>query len=287
LGFNTAQTSRHAVVVEAVPAQPDAPVRSEGVAEETRDLVGLDPATGNVRWSFSTRPDANAAYLDDGDEDFLVELARDGTLRLYDLDTGAVASTVKLAEGPQIAGFDLVGGLLLAVQGRSARLSAYDIRTGGLVWQRSAVRDGFLHDCGAILCLGRDTSISGIGWDTGQEVWRLDGYVAFRELDAGHLLATRTHELDSTGAIVEATTGRVVGRIPGWMVLAPDGDGVVVWQPDRSGGALIGRLDRATGRVDVFGASADWFAGTQCDAEHGFLACRGATRLSIWQLPGR
>ncbi len=300
-GYDAAQSTGRLVVVQAVDVRPNIEMQPEegqpksgtGAVGLGHDLAGLDPATGDVIWSFTTLPDADDAYLG-GDDDpdstdghLLVELTHAGLLRLYDLDTGALKMTTQLSEGAQIAGFDLIGDLLLAVQGKAGRLTAYDLKTGRLVWQRPAIRDGFLHDCGEILCLARDTSISGVDWATGRQLWRLDGYVGFQQLDRAHLLATTTHEYDSNGAFVDAGTGRITGYLPNWIVLAAADDSrVVVWRPSPNGGALIGVLDRDSKRITVFGHTEDWFVGPQCFVSDSYLACRSATRLSVWPIPG-
>jgi hypothetical protein len=288
-GYDAGPSTDKVVVVErsSPPADPQGDDADAG-----RQLVGLDPATGNEVWSFTTLPDANHAYLggpDDPDATgahLLVELTHQGALRLYDLDTGALRSSVQLSEGAQIAGFDLVGGLLLAVQGKASALTAYNLASGALIWQRVAIHDGFLHDCGAILCLARDTSISGVDWTSGRQLWQLDGYVAVQQLDRFHLLATMTHEYDRNAAVVDAISGRITGYLPDWIVLTPTASAeVVVWRPSPDGGALIGLLNRRTEHITVFGHTNDWYVGPQCFVSGDFLACRSATRLTVWPIP--
>src|SRR5690348_535902 len=282
-GYDPGQSTDKVVVVE----QPGDPPKGDD-GDPGRRLFGLDPATGGVLWTFSTEAEANHAYLGDPDNNLMVELTHAGALRLYDLDTGDVRSDVQLSEGAQIAGFDLVGRLLLAVQGRAGRLTAYNLDSGALVWEHAAVHDGFLHDCGAILCLARDTSIAGVDWLTGRQLWQLDGYVAFQQLDRAHLLATTTHEYDRNAAVVDAVSGRIIGHLPDWIVLAPTADAnVVVWRPGANGGALIGLLDRTTAHITVFGHTDDWYVGPQCFISGDYLACRSATRLSVWPIPAR
>jgi hypothetical protein len=196
-----------------------------------------------------------------------------------------VRSDVQLDEGAQIAGFDLVGRLLLAVRGRG-RLTAYNLDDGRLVWEHPAIYDGLLRNCGAILCLTRDASLAGVDWSTGRQLWQLNGYVAYQQLDPAHLLATTTHEYDRNAALVDAVTGRIIGHLPDWIVLAPTPDAhVVVWRPSPGGGALIGILDRDTRHITVFGHTNDWYVGPQCFVSGDFLACRSATRLSVWPIP--
>jgi outer membrane protein assembly factor BamB len=288
-GYNAGQSTDRVVVVEK--SEEPQPTPLVGADDDPgRQLVGLDPGTGTELWSFTTQPDADHAYLsesDAGDANALVELTRQGALRLYDLDTGAVRSAVQLDEGAQIAGFDLVGRLLLAVRGRG-RLSAYNLDDGRLVWEHPAIHDGLLRNCGAILCLARDASLAGLDWSTGQQLWQLNGYVAYQRLDPAHLLATTTHEYDRNAALVDAMTGRVIGHLPDWIILAPTPDAhVVVWRPSPGGGALIGILDRDTRHITVFGHTNDWFVGPQCQISGTFLACRSATRLSVWPIPSR
>jgi outer membrane protein assembly factor BamB len=297
-GFDPGRSTDKVVVVEQADApldvrdpQPQA-LAGDYDDPDQRRLVGLDPATGEQRWSFRTLPRASHAYLggpddpDMSDENLLVELTQQGALRLYDLDTGALRSEVQLSEGAQIAGFNLVGGLLLAVQGRASRLTAYDLESGRLVWNRAAVGDGFLHNCGAILCLVRDTSIAGVEWSTGRQLWQLDGYVAVQQLDREQLLATTTHEYDRNAAVVNAVSGRITGYLPDWIVLTttPSAD-VVVWLPNPDGGALIGLLRRKSDQITVFGHTGDWYVGPQCSVSGDFLACRSPTRLSVWPIP--
>src|SRR5690348_3700688 len=135
-GFNPGQSTNTVVVVEEAGGDDD----------PSRRLFGLDPATGDQLWSLTTEADANHAYLGGPDNNLLVELTDLGALRLFDLDTGDLRSSVQLSEGAQIAGFDLIGRLLLAVQGRASRLTAYNLDNGRLLWERAEVHDGFLHD---------------------------------------------------------------------------------------------------------------------------------------------
>jgi hypothetical protein len=280
-GYDPGQSTDKVVVVEVAD-----PALTGDEEDPSRRLVGLDPATGEQLWSFATDAEANHAYLGAPDNNLLVELTHGGALRLFDLDTGDLRSSVQLSEGAQIAGFDLVGRLLLAVQGRAGRLTAYDLADGQLIWERAEVHDGFLHDCGAILCLARDASIAGVDWSTGRQLWQLDGYVAFQQLDRAHLLATTTHEYDRNAAVVDAVSGRIIGHLPDWIVLAPTADAnVIVWRPGVNGGALIGLLDRTTAHITVFGHTDDWYVGPQCFLSGDYLACRSATRLSVWPIP--
>lgn len=288
-GYDPGQSTDKVVVVEVADEPP-----AGADDDPSRRLVGLDPVSGDQIWSFTTEAEANHAYLggpddpDTTDDNLLVELTHAGALRLFDLDTGDLRSSVQLSEGAQIAGFDLVGRLLLAVQGRASRLTAYNLDNGRLIWERAAVHDGFLHDCGAILCLARDASIAGVDWSTGRQLWQLDGYVAVQQLDRAHLLATTSHEYDRNAAVVDAVSGRIIGHLPDWIVLAPTPDAkVVVWRPSPNGGALIGLLDRVTAHITVFGHTDDWYVGPQCFISGDYLACRSATRLSVWPIPPR
>jgi hypothetical protein len=282
-GFSAFQRTRSLVITLAT-VKPGTP---EPANASTRlDLVALRPSDGATAWSLTTHDGARTAFVSDRARDELVELDGAGTLRVYDLSTGVAITTAPLVDGRLIAGFDIVGRLLLAVQSRAAELTAYNLENGALEWRSPLVRDGLLDDCGVVLCSDRDGGLYGIDWHTGAQRWHLAGYDAFQQLDDRYLLATAAHGNDRFGVVVDAATGRVERHVPGWAVLAPTGGRtVVVWRPENDG-ALIALYDRASGRVDVFGTARAWFVGPpQCAVAGAYMACRSPTNLSLWRLP--
>ncbi|GAA4260541.1 outer membrane protein assembly factor BamB family protein [Dactylosporangium darangshiense] len=269
-----------------VVANPDP---TPGDPNPDRRLAGVDIRTGDLRWSLGP-PAGWRELVFDGAGTEIADVDPDGVLSVRSGETGEVVRTARIAGTGSFTGFFVAGDRLLAFNaGRGLFLDSavFDLRTGRQLWRRTDEPDGIaLRWCGRLLCLGTQGDFTILDPDTGRERWRLAGWARVAQLDDGHMWAsdpTRDNPDRSAGIIVlDATTGRVVRRIPGWDVVGSlSHSDVLVATRNTAAGSLVARLDLSTGAVTVLGEAGPWHEPPTCLAAPGLLACR-LDRVWIW-----
>jgi outer membrane protein assembly factor BamB len=289
-------------VVLAEQLEPATDARPEPQRRNQR-LVGIDAATGDIRWSVDPPAGSARSYepVDDGDATGSVEVAEldpDGGLRLRDAESGAIVRTASIDNPGPVDAFDIAGDRLLAYRS-DPRLpgepgpieaSVFDLTTGSRLWQRTGEPDTIPPWwCGHLLCAGGG-AIAVLDPDTGRELWHLDGWTDLQPLRGNRLLATRTApdgQRIPDGLVLDAATGQTIRRIVGWDVVSESPlPGTILLASRRSGGtSQVARLDVGTGRVTMIGWAEHRPAPLHCMTTTKILACHNGV-VSVWRLPG-
>jgi outer membrane protein assembly factor BamB len=207
----------------------------------------------------------------------------DGTV----LSEGRVPWTRSNPDGGLETYLAAASGVLAVVRTdpQRSRIAAYRLDTLEELWQTEASPYSFIQECGPVLCLSETSAITAVDRLTGRQIWRLPDYSAVTLVGEDRLLAstagpTREHQM-----LLEATTGRQIGRGgAGWMMSTPSGaDSLVllhrVFGEDRTYSS-VSRLDVRTGRVVRIGA-VEGADGPQCTSAGRYMACDQAGRLVI------
>ncbi|MFB9445998.1 PQQ-binding-like beta-propeller repeat protein [Dactylosporangium vinaceum] len=261
-------------------------------------LIAVDESTGAPVWDVQVPDGSMPEYAHAGDISWdltsLTVLDPDGTLREYDLGTGAVARTSHLQRpGGPIGSVTLgPGGRQVAVAGTEvgAGEQVYDRATGRLLWQVDD-REYRLDPCAPQLwCRPDGGKLLAYDAATGREAWRVDGFDTVLAAEGGALALGSLGRMDAvTGAtvlVVDARTGAVRARLDGWHPVPVQGGGVVVWhRPEGELTATVGLLNPASGAVAVSGTGDGWGGQPSCAADDRIVACGVAGDLTAWPRP--
>lgn len=290
-------------VVLAEQLRPTTDPRPEP-QRRNRRLVGIDAATGDIRWSADLPVDSARSYepVVDGAATGSVEIAEldpDGALRLRDAETGAIVRTVPIDDPGPVDAFDIAGDRLLTYRSDpglpgepgAIATSVFDLITGNRLWRRTAEPDTAPPWwCGPVLCVGGGGAIAALDPDTGRELWYLDGWTDLHPLRGNRLLATRSApdgQRVPDGLILDAATGRTIQRIAGWDIVSgsPLPATILVASRGPGGTSRIALLDVGTGRVTTIGRTGNRRVPVRCLTTTKILACRHGV-VSVWRLPG-
>ncbi|MEU7873830.1 PQQ-binding-like beta-propeller repeat protein [Dactylosporangium sp. NPDC049140] len=289
---------------------------------EANQLVTVDSRTGAPVWSLAVPVNAVVAFGRGGNTPFDLTsfsvLDPDGTLRGYDLATGAVARTDRLEPG--LSG---LGSLLTGEDGDAGppgaragqvRISTdrgddvYDRASGRMLWHaapgppvlgtfvnlgntgQAAIGQWPLSGCApGLWCRLDGAGLVAYEARTGRQAWRVDGFTtvlgAGAETVALGALGDNGQSL-AAGVIVDARTGAIRSRIDGWHPVVAEGHRIVVWRrPDGERVTTLGLLDPGTGRITVFGTGDSWGGMPSCSVDARVVACGVAGELTVWPLP--
>ena len=279
---------RYSPVVASVPGLDVLVVGQAGRPGADPGMVGIDIRTGRVRWS-SAQPMTATSTVSDFKG--WAELDADGTLRVYDIGSGAPVRSVKLDVAARVHAFNVAGDLLIAYVAGDSGASVFDLTTGRRLWRvETAGRPEPLWPCGTALChltFDRPGSqgLAGLDPRTGRRLWWLDSW-GFTQVGDRHLVATLGNERGPS-VLVDAASGAVVQRLGRWRILAArDWPRFVVWQTDPyDRTTLFARVDGAAGTVTVFGRLKEVYEYPRCDVSGAVLVCGGMFRISVWRLP--
>jgi outer membrane protein assembly factor BamB len=249
-------------------------------------MTGIDLRTGRTRW-LSTEPMTATGTVSDFKG--WADLDPDGTLRVFDIGTGAQVRSVKLDVSGRVQAFNVAGDLLIAYVAGDSGASVFDLTSGRRLWRvETAGRPEPLWPCGAALChltFQRPGSqgLAGLDPRTGQRLWWLDSW-GFDQVSDRHLVVTLGTE-QGPSVLVDSATGAVVQRLGRWRVLVEPGwPRFVVWQTDPyDRTTLFARVDGAAGTVTVFGRLTEVYEYPRCDAAGAVLVCAGTQRVSVWR----
>jgi outer membrane protein assembly factor BamB len=179
-------------------------------------LIGLDAATGTVRWQLRLPGGlfgGQAATADGG----LAMVSQRGTIEVVSLATGRLRWTQAAAPQP-VAG--ATAGLVLAASG--GRLRGYDDQTGRLEWTRQGmpqqaqlqVLDGLVLVTSGATGPGISTAVIAVRPGSGRVAWRFDPGMPVTVLSAGPAgIAVATYVPYRRLYLLDARTGHVRWRV--------------------------------------------------------------------------
>ncbi|WKU04831.1 PQQ-binding-like beta-propeller repeat protein [Micromonospora sp. HUAS LYJ1] len=270
------------------PAGPD--LLFEDGADGPPTVHSVDPGTGRDRWSVPM-PSPVTLYRNRADGvDRIVTVRPDGPAEVWDARHGVRLHTAPLdrAGSPSNTGFDVVGDLLLTIQGNSGRLTGYGLDGLDRRWEVPLPTPSFFVACGSLICAqGTAGGVRALDPATGRTVWRDNRWELSGTERGGRMLASGLgrgvwHPL----VVLDVASGRVAAELDVWNVAAshsPDGP-VFGVRPAGEDRMLVAELDVAAARArvrDVLPAvSGDCQAGAQ------LLLCRlvdGA--FGVWRVP--
>lgn len=268
-------------------------------------MVGIDLATGQVRWQESLDIGVRAWLV--GDPPVTLSVSADDLIELRDPDTGAVLASRRVpgvTDSPQPIWPFLLGDWLVvqAWDDDDARiLRGYDVRTLAQRWELSGPsRLGWAEPCGPMLCLRhRDGDefevdpatgerqkafdIQVVDPATGRVSWTADSRRTLL-LPAGERLVA--YEVDATPrAVLDAHTGRTLLDLTGWWratAAATNDTNLTLLRAD-SGRTVVARLDPATLALTELGRVPG--RPDRCQPATGSLVCSYGDQLWIWPHP--
>jgi hypothetical protein len=260
---------------------------------------GVDAVNGTTAWAITVPDGATlSAGIDPAGRASWLAVNIDGTVRAYDLRTGAETGTLALGDDPRRSPFVRVfaaGNKLLVAERNGSRLSfrGYSAPALTLDWESVVPPppkflrlelDSFIsRRCGPVICVGPPGMTIGIDPASGEERWRVSGrswrigpnyglFVVSAADDAPPVL--RVHNL-TTGAVkLELPASELVGRMGAEILL----------RTASSRGGRLWRLDLSTGVLRPVVALPGWYS--ECDIGGRILICRTASSdLEVWRLP--
>jgi outer membrane protein assembly factor BamB len=236
----------------------------------------------------------------------MAEIDEDGRLVVHDLATGAATGTLDLhATNPALYSVVLTDDLLLLrtlapqqSETGEARLTAYDTGTLARRWSVPVDTDGFMAQCGPVLCGSGQGGTTALDPADGRVLWRLPNRAIGPEFSPGLLLAyPLIAPLSDQGSawVVDARTGRPLHELRSWQTIGE-------WQPPRTGDPLMmrwygpssrawfGVLHKARGEVEPLGTLTGLWQtclATPPDRRPGHLACSTTRdRVAVWRFNG-
>lgn len=139
--------------------------------------------------------------------------------------------------------------------------------------------------CGALICTANGFGVIGRDPATGRETWRRNDMTGFWDLGYGRLLLTAGDTSMTTTVLIDATSGRTLGRpFPAQRIVvsAQAADPLYVLRATTSPPArtAVSRLDPANGQETVLGTVGPLNDGN-CLGVSGYLACPADGKLSV------
>ncbi|WP_432836473.1 PQQ-binding-like beta-propeller repeat protein [Dactylosporangium sp. CA-092794] len=278
-------------------------------------VFGVDARTGAEAWTVAVPAGAALSFASDKTRPYelawFADLRAGGELRTYDVATGRVTRTDRLAVSGPAAAFTVgdapgltlapgsrAGQVLVSVLGRPGapqqgdvpqRVEAFDRATGRLLWSRDAARTRVFACAPGRWCQNDTGGIAALDAPTGREVWRADGFDTVLG-GAGDTVVLAGRGLDNLQRaellLVDGRTGAPRARVEGWHGLTALGGAVVVWRrAAEERDTTLGILDPATGRIAVFGHGDSWAGQPRCATDGRVVGCIPVGDLTVWRLP--
>ncbi|MER7008397.1 PQQ-binding-like beta-propeller repeat protein [Dactylosporangium sp. NPDC000555] len=269
--------------------------------------LAVDPHTGEVAWTLSVPAGSQISYGRDHRDPYwlssLSVLDPDGTLRVYDPVSGALARTYRIERSDAVEYFELgdegAGGMsqpgaragqVAVVRTLGSGADVFDLNTGRRLWQVDSQRYAALTGCApGRWCVRDGNGLAALDAGTGERVWRVETYDLIFGGAGGYLVLGR---LGTNGSprpdllVVDGRTGAPRHRLDGWHAIQARGGRVVVWRRDeRQRVTVVGLLDPVSGRIAVFGRSETWASQPACVTGGGVVACGVVGDLTVWRLP--
>ncbi|MFG2037002.1 PQQ-binding-like beta-propeller repeat protein [Dactylosporangium sp. NPDC048998] len=271
-------------------------------------IFAVDPRTGAVVWTLTVPPGSQASFGRDHRDPYglssLSVLDPDGTLRVYDPASGAVARTYRIEPSGAVGSFELGDkgpGSLLPPGARAGQVAVssgnepgddvFDLATGRRLWHLDSQPYAGLIGCApGRWCTDDGHWLTAHDAGTGEQVWRVETYhMTFGGAGNDLVLGGLGEDLVSLPEllVVDGRTGAPHYRIDGWHAIQALGGRVVVWRREEGQRAtVVGLLDPASGRIAVFGRGDAWGGQPTCITGGGVVACGVLGDLTVWRLPG-
>ncbi|MEV0560109.1 PQQ-binding-like beta-propeller repeat protein [Dactylosporangium sp. NPDC050588] len=272
-----------------------------------RHVLVLDERTGATVWEHQAPPRAALDYTWEGRYPTgrvtgVNQLDPSGLVTHRDIRTGAVLSTMRLAWSGVPAMFttgaswqfapDAVPHRALVYPDGERGAIVFDLADGRALFRTDASRYDGLYPCAAdLFCATDDRGLVTFDSTTGAPRWRLGPYREVIGGAGGRLLVSTLEQATGDApplAVVDARTGKIVMDLAGWRLIREvSPQRLLLWRPLDQRTAVLGQLDPRTGRITVFGRSADWYGPPSCSADGDTLACVMVGELTVWRLPPR
>ncbi|MEU6204747.1 PQQ-binding-like beta-propeller repeat protein [Micromonospora musae] len=214
----------------------------------------VDIATGRARWSVPA-PDYGVQYhVHDGVIDRLVLLSTGGVVELRDPANGALTHRADLeydvSGGEQRV--EVVGDLLLQIEGPTSTVTAYDLNGLRRRWRVSLPLASYLEGCAGLLCaVGVNGGLRALDPMTGVVRWSTPGPATLIAERGDRLLVLPNRRSVTRYAVLDAVTGRQLVELNANELLSSDdARGPLIGLRRRPGGrSVVVGLDLAAARV--------------------------------------
>ncbi|MEU1885613.1 hypothetical protein ABZ491_09060 [Micromonospora rifamycinica] len=250
-----------------------------------------DPATGRNRWSTSMPAPADVLLRTAADGvDRFVTVRPPASVEVWDARRGVRLHGAQLDHGrtPSDTVYDVVGDLLLAIEPRLGRLTAYGLDGLDRRWQVPLTVPVFFTPCGPLICAsGRASGVRALDPATGRTVWQDARWEFASDEGGGRVVASSLgrggwHPL----VVLDLASGRQVADLGTWELVQPSTPAgrVLGWRPDGAGRMTVAEVDVAAATVRVLDMLPNVSGDCQTDA--GLLLCRlVAGTFGVWRLP--
>ncbi|MFD0786993.1 PQQ-binding-like beta-propeller repeat protein, partial [Micromonospora azadirachtae] len=214
----------------------------------------VDLATGRVLWSMPA-PDYELRYhLRDGLVDRVLLLSNDGTVEVRDPASGALTDRADLDHdtSSQEQRVEVVGELLLTIEGPTSTVAAYDLDGLRRRWQVSLPLASRVESCGPLLCVvGVNGGLRALDPMTGVVRWSAPEPATLIAEQGDRLLVLPDPRAVTRYAVLDAATGRQLLELNVHELLSnEDEGGPLIGIRRRPGGRqIVVALDLAAARV--------------------------------------
>jgi len=273
----------------------DNPAVNQPAEQRDKRFLGLDQATGTAAWELRV-PKGTITSVSwtggDGELTAFKELTPTGLLRERDLRTGAVTATHQLDWSGPVANYTTGADQVVIYRAGERGADVYNRTTGRPLWHwpGDGQRWDMLYAClPDRYCTSDGTGLTTLDARTGRPAWHIDRYDSVLRAGPDSIVVAaflRTDPAPAEIAVVDARTGAIRQRVVDWHVVQTfTGGRTIVWRPLNVRDALVGIVDRRSGRVGVLGRAPDWYGQPDCVVDGDMLACVAVGTLSAWRLP--
>jgi outer membrane protein assembly factor BamB len=255
-----------------------------------RAVTGVEPRTGQVRWSLPV-PSTAVLHQLPGPTARMMLVHDSGVAELRELATGRRLAGAQFPPTDYAPGNPIVAGDVVVLRHpgpAGIELSAYDAATLALRWRRPADEAFDVQPCGRFACILGRFGVRALDPADGHQRWAGPGWRRV-EQRGGLLLAygAESAEADLVG-LVDADTGRVTVPLRRWRpVSGAVGDHVLITRSDDAGQrTLVAATVPGAGRPQLVGelpagvgdCRATWLATPAPDrAPPGRVVCRSGS----------
>lgn len=218
------------------------------------NVRAVDVATGRALWSIPN-PDYGLQYhLRDGVLEHVLLFSTDGTVEVREPASGALLHRADLGHDVSSGAqrIEVVGELLLNIEGPTSTVTAYEVNGLSRRWQVSLPLASRVESCGTLLCaVGVNGGLRALDPMTGVVRWSMPEPATLIAERGDRLLVLPNRRTVTRYAMLDAASGRPLIELNANELLSSyDADGPLIGIRRRPGGRqIVVALDLAAARV--------------------------------------